>query len=153
MKAAWGCSRFEQDPETGAPPPAKIYSCHARIGDKLYFFGGQSNELWIYSVEQNLWWLQATNNLRNEPPPRTGCGMVTDGQSLYMFAGNDLSGLPLGDIWRYDPPQKAWTDLSPPLAKANPPKRHRPGMAYFKGADWAGLVSGLFMVKCRGVVK
>ncbi len=56
IKADFACGELVQKPSVANPPNKRLYACSARVGDRLYYFGGSgSNELWSYDISDKLW--------------------------------------------------------------------------------------------------
>ncbi|KAI0487311.1 hypothetical protein F4859DRAFT_501810 [Xylaria cf. heliscus] len=109
------------------PRPSGRYGHSLNIvGSKIYIFGGQvegyfMNDLSAFDLNQ----LQMPNNrweiliesseidappTGKVPPPRTNHSMITYNDKMYLFGGTN-GQLWFNDVWCYDPPTNAWTQL------------------------------------------
>ena len=99
-------------------PPSRTYAtmtADPQTGT-VYLFGGNEgvtyyNDLWTFAGTD---W-QALSPGGQIPPARTLTALAFDeaNRRLLLFGGRSLNGLPLADLWAFDPAANSWTLLDP----------------------------------------
>ncbi|MFO8070635.1 MAG: kelch repeat-containing protein [Polyangia bacterium] len=84
--------------------------------------GSKDGRLWLGSYAgvdgegtPYIAWTDVTPPAGNSPPPRSGAGMVFDGQTerLLLLGGEGAAGEALGDMWAFDLATSQWQQLTP----------------------------------------
>ena len=71
----------------------------------LYFAGAYLDDLWVYSIEANIWAKQASPG----PSARWKHGMVALGQEIYLYGGEMPQSLYSAELWVYSSVSANWT--------------------------------------------
>ncbi|CAG0929857.1 hypothetical protein TFLX_01437 [Thermoflexales bacterium] len=93
-------SRVQPSPRSGA---SLTYDFNRR----LWLFGGETNngmtnELWMYDIASKQWSLiDASNKPSARSRHKSACSY--DGESCYIFGGQNANGNALNDLWIYTP--------------------------------------------------
>jgi hypothetical protein len=134
------CTTFKPWPATLMPPPRGAGSpASTSIGQVVYFFGGEEDELWSFDLASKRWEVILANSDVN-PPIRDGCMLKGNPQTgfLYMFGGISPKGRFFNDIWKFDTDKKVWIDLTPDARQVSPNARARMAMAIVRNGQ--GLI-------------
>ena len=100
-------------PQPGPRPESRDSHSCARIGNKMYIFGGSTqesliNELWTFSFEKNTWRKLETHG--TIPPPREGhSACVIDDHYMLIIGGwNSDTEKIFDEIFLFDTNQNEW---------------------------------------------
>ena len=102
-----------QPPST---PPARAWTRGVWLDGKLWVFGGRGaagtmNDLWAYDPASGAWEQRAVSS-PDKPAPRYVHAMAACGGRIYVHGGSQVignTGVPVPDLWAYDPASDAWT--------------------------------------------
>jgi hypothetical protein len=104
-------------PEPATFPPARTSAMAGSFDGSVVLFGGQPSPLFAKTVDQDTWtWTGTTWNqgLPMQPPPGRAAGMMaSQGASLVLFGGYDLTSA-RNDTWLWDGTN--WTEATPALS-------------------------------------
>ena len=102
-------------PSTGTPPRIVAFSSLTSIEDKLYSFGGKdldgdlTNEIHEFDLATSKWTLlQSTSQC--SPSPRLGSVFTSYQGSLFLFGGQDDSGI-REELWQYNIAAASWLQI------------------------------------------
>lgn len=92
--------KWQQWETTGEIPERIFFSAYTTVKQCIYFFGGgfqrkQNNTLWCLNLESMLWTCVHQTNV---PSPRNFGGLVSDGERLVLFGGQDPSNRKHTDV-------------------------------------------------------
>ena len=82
--------------------------------------------LWSFDLAMKRW-ERVKISSKVQPQTRRNCGLRSSvsKQTLYLFGGSAHNGRLLNDLWSYDIPKHAWSELTPgPLDSAPVPRQH-----------------------------
>lgn len=103
---------WSQVKTTGDTPPARSYHALVSTANKLYLFGGCSqdrhNDLYSYDPEACCWSQLPSHEAIK---PRGGPGLAAVGHHLYVTAG--FTGTEADDMHRFDIKTNTWETLNP----------------------------------------
>lgn len=95
---------------------------HASVFHKgyLYVFGGRVqgsgriyvNDLWRYDPTQNTWEELSAADPSHMPRKRHNHSCIVEADALYVFGGQTVSDVYLGDLWRFDLNTRHWSELA-----------------------------------------
>ncbi|MBN1921185.1 MAG: hypothetical protein JW892_08080 [Anaerolineae bacterium] len=87
---------------------------------QIVLFGGYTDLLTYTPPQGDTWVLNLLNSNWNEvigsgPSPREFSSMVTLGDrgTALLFGGRDAANVELNDVWRFDPGQGSWREITP----------------------------------------
>lgn len=94
------------------PPPRQAHSVVV-YQYKMYIFYGEGQngileDIWQYNPVADTW--EQFASLGIQPVPRKYHTTVPISEGLLVFGGLDHNGIPLDDIWLYDPPTRIWQE-------------------------------------------
>lgn len=97
-------------------PPARAWTRGVWLGGKFWVFGGRGaagtlNDLWAYDPAPGAWEQRAVSS-PDKPAPRYVHAMAACGGRIYVHGGSQVisnTGVPVPDLWAYDPASDAWT--------------------------------------------
>ncbi len=73
-----------------------------------YFKGGYSNDLYLYSIENGKWTKFNNENSEALPEGRIKHSANIVGHNLYIYGGQNLDGVYLSDMWKFDIINMKW---------------------------------------------
>lgn len=87
------------------------------LGDAMWVIGGEGltqldQQIAKYDFKSHEW-ETVKPSTPSAPPNRYGHSVVLYRSSLYLFGGTLRDGRTANDLWRWDPEQRSWTQLSP----------------------------------------
>ncbi len=142
---SWSAGVWKDTKATSGPIAPREGAAMARLGTKLFIFGGftyddvgSSNGIWMqetWAWDGQFW----SQHMVPGPSARRNAAMAPLGGKLVLFGGSDSTGKLLGDTWEWD--GNAWTQRMPP---ESPPGRAYHAMAtlgssvYLFGGDLNG---------------
>ena len=121
----------------GLPPKWRDFHSASSIGNRLYIFGGRSdqegqyhtrheeydNELVYFDISKSTWFHVVTDNLPNGR--RSHSSFVYESK-LYIFGGyNGIEDLHYNDVHCYDPSSNKWSKLDIPGSPRPCPRRRQ----------------------------
>ena len=142
-------------PSTGVPPHVAIYSALVCIGNKVYSFGGGSedspiptNEFKEFNMVTNTWSSPVTGS-ESVPSPRSGLVMGSYLGNPYIFGGLTIDGV-REDLWCYNTTTALWVLLpissNAPVARTASAFTQSGEIIYmFGGVTYSGMDSAVFM--------
>ena len=101
--------------------PSKRYgSCSGYDSENDLFYishgftaSGRFDDTWAFDLEAERWTEVSPTELRPIERCLHRCAFDPESNSLFLFGGQSNRTPILGDLWRYDPAAKEWTDVSP----------------------------------------
>ena len=76
--------------------------------------------LWLFNTGTSSWETLEISNPDLVPKPRSGAQLFEYKNRLVLYGGTDSTGAPLKDVWHFDYPNKAWSQLpDAPLSTSN----------------------------------
>lgn len=116
------------------------------VDNKLYIFGGINayfatlNDLWVYSLESNLWVELIPHGAVGSPPSRHEAmsGTRVQNGKLLIYGGEqvdaDFNFLTLNDTWAYSLANNSWQNLTPAAPFNVDPPRNLAGAGVLEGS-------------------
>jgi N-acetylneuraminic acid mutarotase len=124
----------------GKPPSGRHFHSSILRGDKIFIFGGKSNQytndMFEYDIENNQW-----NEIKQGgevPSKRYGHSSVYDKEKdlMYLFGGYDIDGFVCNDIFKFDFTSLKWKeikiDYNNDKEKIKPKPRFQSNLILFK---------------------
>ena len=127
------------------PPPVSNHSMNVRR-NKLYIFGGiynnekVSNDLWCFDISLNKWSQIPTSG--ELPPPMNEHASCIVGENLYVYGGNDFSGIIYDSLYVLNMSTWVWSALSPSGYKNGPGSRCGHSMTYMPSLNRLLIIGG-----------
>lgn len=150
------------EPASATRPSARGSHEGAIVNDYMYIFGGfakigasgQNNELWRYSITENVWVDLTMPPGARGPIGRIGFSMAAIGNLIYIFGGGCDAALngtsqqgQCGDSWVYNTVLNAWSEVTSTNAQYDSPRPRRAtngdvaayGLIYLFGGVYIGI--------------
>eukprot|EP01120_Amphizonella_sp_Union-15-10_P009129 TRINITY_DN339_c0_g1_i1.p1 TRINITY_DN339_c0_g1~~TRINITY_DN339_c0_g1_i1.p1 ORF type:complete len:337 (+),score=40.51 TRINITY_DN339_c0_g1_i1:139-1149(+) len=107
-------SKWSKPNQKGQVPPLRVAHTAQLLRNKLYLFGGRTeepielNDLYSYDVENSTWSRVET---QRSPEPRSYHASTSLGDDYFIFGGCKQGGGRWNDLWRFDSKTLIWEPL------------------------------------------
>lgn len=150
--------QWKEATPSGASPSARYGSCagYDPDGDVMYishgFTGaGRFDDTWAFSLAAGRWSELSPESSRPIKRCLHRCGFDAQSKSFYLFGGQSNEVPILGDLWRFDPAARRWSEVpstgqrpSPRFLSALVVDQHGQRLLLFGGLSSQGLAKDLW---------